>query len=366
METDNLLSDSPEALVGESSSGSSVAKLENADYESTDLEIVEDTEVPTEAKGTSYLVPEPDVCWPSTSDHEAEVAEVSIAAPGEGVLTVVMGRQQVLMAKPKVLVFGMDFLEPNALTEGELAKIWAEYHIPDSVVMWTHMPLESLSNSNGEAVFFTDVFKHELRLPLRHSVQKICDEGEERKPREVGAVELLAGRSAMALYGLCTELVKNLVSASGTGIRSIGISIQVSLKRLTASKRDVEAIERVRGKLAEDDGYFETLLGFGNLFKVGLITEAEIGETEGSANPDLLIELCLGEGQRQEMITWLSFGEGTNNRREVDGLPTAGFFPLSRFGMTAPVEVAWFSPDRPTVGPNVIAGHKAASECCRV
>ncbi|CAL2245636.1 unnamed protein product [Prunus armeniaca] len=33
--------------------------------------------------------------------------------------------------------------------------------------------LESLSNPKGEVVFFTDVFKHGLRLLLRHSIQKI-------------------------------------------------------------------------------------------------------------------------------------------------------------------------------------------------
>ncbi|KAL6276886.1 hypothetical protein ACE6H2_020487 [Prunus campanulata] len=34
-------------------------------------------------------------------------------------------------------------------------------------------PLESLSDNDKGVVFFTDVFKHGLRLPLRHSVQKI-------------------------------------------------------------------------------------------------------------------------------------------------------------------------------------------------
>ncbi|CAL2270973.1 unnamed protein product [Prunus armeniaca] len=34
-------------------------------------------------------------------------------------------------------------------------------------------PLESLSNLDGEVVFFTDVFKLGLWLPLRHLVQKI-------------------------------------------------------------------------------------------------------------------------------------------------------------------------------------------------
>lgn len=62
------------------------------------------------------------------------------------------------MAMPRGPVFGVDFLEPNALTEGELAKIRAEYHIPDSVVMRIPGPLESLSNLEGEVVFFTDVF----------------------------------------------------------------------------------------------------------------------------------------------------------------------------------------------------------------
>lgn len=39
-------------------------------------------------------------------------------------------------------------------------------------------------------------------------------------------------------------------------------------------------IERVRGKVAEDERYFKTLLDFGNLFKAGLITEAENARRE--------------------------------------------------------------------------------------
>ncbi|CAL8993375.1 unnamed protein product [Prunus brigantina] len=77
------------------------------------------------------------------------------------------------MAKPKELVFGVDHLEPNIMTEADLAKIRVLYNIPDSVKVRIPGPLESLSNPTGEAVFFTDVFKHGLWLPLRHSVQKI-------------------------------------------------------------------------------------------------------------------------------------------------------------------------------------------------
>lgn len=46
--------------------------------------------MPTEAGATSFIV---EICQRSTSGHEAEAAEVSIAASGEGVLIVVTGRQ---------------------------------------------------------------------------------------------------------------------------------------------------------------------------------------------------------------------------------------------------------------------------------
>lgn len=50
----------------------------------------------------------------------------------------------------------------------------------------------------------------------------------------------------------------------------------MSLKWPTASKKDVEVIERVRrAKIAEEDRFFKTLLDFGNLHKASLITEAE-------------------------------------------------------------------------------------------
>ncbi|CAB4283646.1 unnamed protein product [Prunus armeniaca] len=41
------------------------------------------------------------------------------------------------------------------------------------------------------------------------------------------------------------------------------------------SRRDVEAIERVWVKIAEEDRFFKTLLDFGNLHKAGLISEAK-------------------------------------------------------------------------------------------
>lgn len=49
----------------------------------------------------------------------------------------------------------------------------------------------------------------------------------------------------------------------------------VSLKRLIAMKREIEVIERVRAKIAEEDRVFRTLLDYKNLYKAGLISEPE-------------------------------------------------------------------------------------------
>ncbi|KAI5351829.1 hypothetical protein L3X38_004720 [Prunus dulcis] len=75
--------------------------------------------------------------------------------------------------KPKGLGFKADFLELNMLTDWELAKIWADCHIPNSVVMQILKLLEALSNPKGEVVFFADMFNCGLRLPLRTSIQLI-------------------------------------------------------------------------------------------------------------------------------------------------------------------------------------------------
>ncbi|CAL2247267.1 unnamed protein product [Prunus armeniaca] len=155
-------SDSPRAFEGESKSESSTVGLESLDFVE-----VGDAEVSTESGSTSSVeVLEVNGTQPSTSGHrvEATKASVSVAHPGEGVLTVVTRRQRVPMAKQKGLVFKVDFLEPNSLNKTELAKIRPEFHISESVMMRIPGPLESLSNPDGEVVFFTDAFKHGLRL----------------------------------------------------------------------------------------------------------------------------------------------------------------------------------------------------------
>ncbi|CAL8174586.1 unnamed protein product [Prunus armeniaca] len=84
------------------------------------------------------------------------------------------GNPRVPMGVPKELVFGVDYLEPNRVTEREIAKFRAEYFIPDSVGMRIPLPTESLSSpKDGEVVFFTDVLLQGVRLPLQPAVQRI-------------------------------------------------------------------------------------------------------------------------------------------------------------------------------------------------
>lgn len=161
---------SGEAFAEEPTAESSSYELQSADFEGSGSSL---GVVSAEDGGTCSPSLGVGESRPSTSGPGVETEEVSVAAPGEGVLTVVGGRQRIPMAKPKETVYGVDHLEPNVLTEVELAAIRAEYHIPDSVVMRIPGPLESLSEPVDGVVFFTDVFKHGLRLPLRPSVQKV-------------------------------------------------------------------------------------------------------------------------------------------------------------------------------------------------
>lgn len=60
----------------------------------------------------------------------------------------------------------------------------------------------------------------------------------------------------------------------------ISCLLSVSLKRPSVSKEEVRAIDRVREKVAEEDRFHKTLLNFRNLFKAGLITEAEFSRRQ--------------------------------------------------------------------------------------
>ncbi|CAB4286248.1 unnamed protein product [Prunus armeniaca] len=105
---------SPRAFDGESASESSTAGLDSADFEETEGGEVPEVSIDTGSISSVEVVRADDV-HPSTSGRRIEEAEadVSVAEPGEGVLTVVTDRQRIPMVKPKDLVFGVDHLEPN-------------------------------------------------------------------------------------------------------------------------------------------------------------------------------------------------------------------------------------------------------------
>ncbi|CAL9022366.1 unnamed protein product, partial [Prunus brigantina] len=108
---------------------------------------------------------------PSTSGRGASSAEPS-SQPRVSVLF--PDHDRVPMGVPKEHVFGVDYLEPNRITEREIAKYRAEYFIPDSVGIRIPGPKETLSRpKEGEVVFFTDVLLQGVRLPLQPAVQKI-------------------------------------------------------------------------------------------------------------------------------------------------------------------------------------------------
>ncbi|CAL2226904.1 unnamed protein product [Prunus armeniaca] len=90
------------------------------------------------------------------------------------VTVVLQGNPRVPLGQPKRLLFGVDYLGLNLATEAELAKYRADYLIPDSVKWRISGPTESLSNpKDGEVVFFTNVLKQGVRLPLQPAVQRI-------------------------------------------------------------------------------------------------------------------------------------------------------------------------------------------------
>ncbi|XP_021822610.1 uncharacterized protein LOC110764017 [Prunus avium] len=269
------------------------------------------------------------------------------------------------MAKPKGPVFGVDHLEPNALTVAELAKIRALYNIPDFVVMQIPGPLESLSNPETEVCFFTDVFKHGLRLPLRHSVQKIlaqigyapgqfnpnfwitllgtitafgiAGEGEPSYEQFVNLYNVMRAKSAdqggwvqsnclaasqkghfvVEVSSSKKTWHKRWVLVSGAWESAPGVVVErhipttfqtvVSLKWPIAPKRDVEAIERVREKIAKGDRFWKDLLDFGNLHKAGLITGAEHTRREKEKHE---------EEERKKMAGGRPMNEATRRRLE--------------------------------------------------
>lgn len=162
-------SSSPRAFDDESIAESSSSKLRSEDFEPTGSDLVEGAEDLGTYSPTINVESDP----PSSLGRGIKIVEVLIADPRQGVLSVVQGRERILMVKPKEIVFGVNHLKPKVLTESELAAIPAEYHISESVVMQILGPFESLSNPDSEVIFFTYAFTHGLRLRFRRCLQRL-------------------------------------------------------------------------------------------------------------------------------------------------------------------------------------------------
>ncbi|CAL2257389.1 unnamed protein product [Prunus armeniaca] len=226
-DTESDYSGSPRAFEGESASESSIAGLESIDF----------LEVSTESRSTSR----------------------GVAEPREGVLTEVTGRQRVPMAKPKGLVFGVDRLELNAMTEAELAKIRALYNIPDSRAVGVLEQLERVTRAKS--------------ADQEGWVQSNCLSEGQRRHVVVGMPS-----SQKTWRRRCVLVSGAWESAPGVILeRHVPTSFQtvVSLKRPIATKRKIEVIERIQSRIAEEDRFFRTLLDYKNLFKAGLIDDPE-------------------------------------------------------------------------------------------
>ncbi|CAL2257640.1 unnamed protein product [Prunus armeniaca] len=291
-DTESDYSRSPRAFDGESALASSTAGLDSADFEETEGREV--TEVSTDTGSTSSVeVVGADDAHPSTFDHRMGEAEANV-----------------LVADPR-----------------------------ESVKMRIPGPLESLGNPKREVVFFTDVFKHGLRLPLRHSVQKIlaaigyapgqfnpnfwitllgtvttfniAGDGEHsyeqfahlysvtraKSADQGGWVQLnylSAGQKGHFVVVVSTSQKtwrRRRVLVSGAWESAPGVIVErhiptsfqtvgrpmgcLSLKRPIATKREIKVIKRVRSRIAEKGRVHKALLDYKNLFKAGLISEPE-------------------------------------------------------------------------------------------
>ena len=183
----------PNAFDEELSSGwdtsSPSVSFDAEGQEDTDVEIIgeEAISVPTHGVGKGLMTgqPFPIAAVYKDGTHVGPFGDQPVASTsgrGEGtagpsrprVTIVHRGPPRVPVGIPQRALFGVDYLEPNKLTERELQRIRAEYHIPDSVKMRIPSPTESLSDpGDGEVAFFTDMMVQGVRLPLQPAVQKI-------------------------------------------------------------------------------------------------------------------------------------------------------------------------------------------------
>ncbi|CAL9000934.1 unnamed protein product, partial [Prunus brigantina] len=222
----------------------------------------------------------------------------SVAGPSSRpkVSVVFPDNPRVPMGVPKELVFGVDYLPPNKITDLEIAKYRRQYLIPDSVRMRIPTPTESLSKpKDGEVVFFTDVLLQGVRLPLQPAVQKI-----------LAMIGYAPGRFNpnfwVALMGVVTAF-----GLAGQGEPSYEqFSHLYSLKQPVATQAELRQIDQVRVRVPAAEREYPQFLFTANLIKAQLVNPAEMTDERRAAEKKRLSEsskrrLMMGlQGQKKK------------------------------------------------------------------
>ncbi|VVA33502.1 Hypothetical predicted protein [Prunus dulcis] len=149
------------------------------------------------------------------------------------------------------VMFSMDFLELNALTNWELARIQAMHYILDSVIMQILRSLESLSDPKGEwyssssiIIAFSVVEEgqpSDAQFSHLYSVTRA-----KSSYHGIGCSRTVCMWRAKALCGKSAKLTEDLVLTSSAGVQELGVG--------TCGKV-VELCSRLRGDFWSLVGY---------------------------------------------------------------------------------------------------------------
>ncbi|CAL8174240.1 unnamed protein product [Prunus armeniaca] len=263
-------------------------------------------------------------------------------SPCPRVSVVFPSNPRVLVGVPKEHLFGVDYLEPNKITEREIAKYRAEYLISDSIRMRIPTPTESLSKpKDGEVVFFTDVLLQGVRLPLQPAVQRILahiryapgqynpnfwvtligviavfDIAEEGEPSyEQFSYLYSITRSKSADHGGWVQANCLKASEHGHFVSSM-LTSQKSwskLKQPSPTQSKIQQIDRVRLKVPAVERVYPQFLFSTNLVKARLANPAEMTEERKVAEARRM-----NESSKRRLMMGL---QGKKAKRQAEAVP---------------------------------------------
>ncbi|CAL2233800.1 unnamed protein product [Prunus armeniaca] len=322
----------PNAFSEESSDGlfdsdSEAVGPDAGDGSDTDVEILGESpsSVPSHGIGNGLMTaPVPLSIIYSNGRH------VGLAMPGE----TSVGRQSVtstssreeLAAEPssRPRGIGVDYLEPNRITEREIAKYRAEYFIPDSIRMRIRTATESLSKLNeGEVVFFTDILLQGVRLPLQPAVQRILAQIG-YAPGQFNPNFWVALMGVVTAFGMAGEGAPSYKQFSHlySVTKSKSADHGGKLKQPSATQAEIRQIERVRLKVSAVERVYLKFLFTPNLIKAQLVNPAEMTEEMRDAEAKRM-----NESSKQGLMFGLQGKKKKSRQLEVVPASSGGVAP---------------------------------------